>query len=137
MDIRYLAYAIYCKYSQLEMNAGHMLQLHLAPRYGDYEFTWLEKFGPIYRLKGCFGEDRLMVSDPIALQYILKSASLSTDPPSQMPPSWCAGRQMWRLSKVAFLISIEMITVCLGDAHRRVRTALNPGFTAMAVKNYQ
>ncbi|KAJ7804507.1 hypothetical protein B0H14DRAFT_3774206 [Mycena olivaceomarginata] len=29
----------------------------LVPEYGDHEFQWLKKFGPVYRLKGCFGID--------------------------------------------------------------------------------
>ncbi|KAJ7769724.1 cytochrome P450 [Mycena olivaceomarginata] len=52
---------------------GNMLQLLLSPSYGDYEFTWLKLYGPIYRLKGCFRQNRLMVSDPLASQYILNS----------------------------------------------------------------
>jgi hypothetical protein len=34
---------------------GHMLQLLLPATYGDYEFGWQELYGPVYRLKGCFG----------------------------------------------------------------------------------
>ncbi|KAJ7860042.1 cytochrome P450 [Mycena leptocephala] len=51
----------------------HMLRLWLPPTYGDYEFNWQRVYGPFYRLKGCFGQDRLMVSDPGSLQYILNS----------------------------------------------------------------
>jgi hypothetical protein len=75
---------------------GNMLQLLLPPSYGDYEFTWLKRYGPIYRLKECFGvswvhrcrfvtsrppqQDRLMVSDPLAFQYILNSAQFVHGP---------------------------------------------------------
>ncbi|KAJ7789750.1 hypothetical protein B0H14DRAFT_3572647 [Mycena olivaceomarginata] len=45
----------------------------LVPEYGDHEFQWLKKFGPVYRLKGCFGQDRLVVADPLALHHILGS----------------------------------------------------------------
>ncbi|KAJ7934335.1 cytochrome P450 [Mycena leptocephala] len=57
-----------------------MLQLVLAPTYGDYEFNWQKLYGPVYRLKGCFGEDRLMVSDPVSLQYILNSPHFAFGP---------------------------------------------------------
>ncbi|KAJ7881571.1 cytochrome P450 [Mycena olivaceomarginata] len=48
-----------------------MLQLLVPPQYGDHEFTWLKEFGSVYLVKGCFGQNRLMISDPSALQYIL------------------------------------------------------------------
>jgi hypothetical protein len=34
---------------------GHVLQLMIAQTYGEYEFKWLKTYGPVYRLKGCFG----------------------------------------------------------------------------------
>ncbi|KAF7354135.1 Cytochrome P450 [Mycena venus] len=84
---------------------GHILQLILPPQYGDYEFRWQDKFGPVYRIKGCFGEDRLLVADPAALQYILNS------------PNFERGGA--------------------GKEHRRMRAALNFGFSAAAVRRYQ
>ncbi|KAJ7442359.1 cytochrome P450 [Mycena galericulata] len=102
---------------------GHMLQLLLAPQYGDYEFKWLTQFGAVYRLKGCFGQDRLMVSDPLAVQYILKSAHFGHDPVLKNVLNILTGKTS--------VLSLE------GEMHRRVRTALNVGFTASAVRNYQ
>jgi hypothetical protein len=67
---------------------GNMQQLLLSSTYGEYEFRWQKLYGPVYRLKGCFElvrlhrtfsllipsqQDRLMVSDPVSLQYILNS----------------------------------------------------------------
>lgn len=34
---------------------GHMRELVLSSRYGDYEFAWQRLYGSVYRLKGCFG----------------------------------------------------------------------------------
>ncbi|KAJ7447240.1 hypothetical protein FB451DRAFT_782447 [Mycena latifolia] len=48
---------------------GNMLQLVLAEHYGDHEFKWQKQYGPLYRVKGCFGEDRLVISDPLALRH--------------------------------------------------------------------
>ncbi|KAJ7442348.1 cytochrome P450 [Mycena galericulata] len=102
---------------------GDMLQLLLAPQYGDYEFKWLKEFGAVYRLKGCFGQDRLMVSDPLALQYILKSADFVHDPVQK--------------NVINILFGKTSVLGLEGEMHRRVRTALNIGFTASAVRNYQ
>ncbi|KZT27521.1 cytochrome P450 [Neolentinus lepideus HHB14362 ss-1] len=41
---------------------------------GECEFEWQELFGAVYRMKGLFGADRLMVADPKALQYMYQSA---------------------------------------------------------------
>ncbi|KAJ7670287.1 hypothetical protein B0H17DRAFT_948895, partial [Mycena rosella] len=60
---------------------GNMKQLVLAENYGEHEFQWQKKYGPLYRVKGCFGEDRLVVSDPQALRHILNNPSI-TRPPS-------------------------------------------------------
>ncbi|KAJ6523752.1 hypothetical protein B0H19DRAFT_1276840 [Mycena capillaripes] len=59
---------------------GNMIQLVLADNYGDHEFGWPKQFGPVYRVKGCFGEDRLMVSDSQALKYILNNPAIIHSP---------------------------------------------------------
>ncbi|KAJ7447215.1 hypothetical protein FB451DRAFT_980861, partial [Mycena latifolia] len=61
---------------------GNMPQLVLAENYGDHEFKWQKQYGPLYRVKGCFGEDRLVISDPQALRHIINDPSI-TRPPSQ------------------------------------------------------
>ncbi|KAJ7916681.1 hypothetical protein B0H13DRAFT_1609137 [Mycena leptocephala] len=75
-------------------SAGHMLQLILPSRYGDYEFAWLKVYGSVYRLKGCVGANFntspsyllilftgvLSVSDPLVLQYILNSTNFRHAP---------------------------------------------------------
>ncbi|KAJ7113165.1 cytochrome P450 [Mycena epipterygia] len=114
---------------------GNMLQLFLPPAYGEYEFKWQKLYGPIYRLKGCFGvssiplslipilhspsqQDRLMVADPLALQYILNSPHFEHSP---------------LLEHLLDLLYEMDSVICLkGEGHRRVRAALNPGFSASA-----
>ncbi|KAJ7158005.1 cytochrome P450 [Mycena crocata] len=102
---------------------GHVLQLFLSPQYGDYEFRWLKLYGGVYRLKGCFGQDRLMISDPLALQYILHS------------PKFQHGPLLEKM--VDLLFGKESVVGVNGDIHKRLRTGLNIGFTASAVHNYQ
>ncbi|KAF7336324.1 Cytochrome P450 [Mycena venus] len=59
---------------------GHMLQLLLPPQYGSYEFQWQKVYGPVYRIKGCFGQERLVVSDPLALQCIFNPETFDHAP---------------------------------------------------------
>ncbi|KAJ6569248.1 cytochrome P450 [Mycena capillaripes] len=100
---------------------GHMLQLWLSPCYGDHEFTWL-KYGSVYRINGCFGENRLMVSDPQALHHILHSSNFGKSPFNE---------GMTRL-----VCGDKSVIAVKGDEHRRLRAALNIGFTAAAVRKY-
>ncbi|KAJ7814940.1 hypothetical protein B0H13DRAFT_450374 [Mycena leptocephala] len=59
---------------------GHMLQLVMPPMYGDYEFEWQKTYGLVYRLKGYFGQDQLMISDPAGLKYVLNSPHFRRGP---------------------------------------------------------
>ncbi|KAF8214803.1 cytochrome P450 [Mycena galopus ATCC 62051] len=98
---------------------GHMLQLLLPRTYGDYEFEWQKLYGPIYRLRGCFGQERLMTSDPVSLQYILNS------------PHFAFGPLMEKL--VHLLHGKESIMGVKEEDHKRLRAALSIWFTAAAV----
>ncbi|KAJ7804521.1 cytochrome P450 [Mycena olivaceomarginata] len=100
-----------------------MLQLMLPRQYGDHEFRWLKQFGSVYRLKGCFGQDRLLVGDPLAMQYILGS------------PLFGRAGVLYVLSELLF--GKQSVIGADGDEHRRIRAGLNVGFTATAVRNYQ
>ncbi|KAJ7652472.1 cytochrome P450 [Mycena polygramma] len=59
---------------------GHLRQLILSAQYGDYEFGWLKLYGPVYRIRGFWREDRLMVSDPVALRYMVNSPVFTREP---------------------------------------------------------
>ncbi|KAJ6536352.1 cytochrome P450 [Mycena capillaripes] len=102
---------------------GNMRQLLLAARYGDYEFEWLKHYGPVYRTKGCFGQDRLMVADPLALQFLLNSPTVTRSPNSD--------------NTAELMFGEKSVITARGNEHRRLRAAMNPGFTAAAVRNYQ
>ncbi|KAK7045253.1 cytochrome P450 [Favolaschia claudopus] len=102
---------------------GNTLQILTTPIYGEYEFKWLRKYGSVYRVKGCFGEDRLMISDPAALQVILNGRQYY-----KMGPS---------LDNTAHLIyNKDCLWLCKEEEHKRLRTALNSGFSAPAVRTY-
>jgi hypothetical protein len=36
-------------------SSGNMIPLYLAKNYGDVEFQWQKIYGPLYRIRGCFG----------------------------------------------------------------------------------
>ncbi|KAJ6465396.1 cytochrome P450 [Mycena sanguinolenta] len=101
---------------------GNMLQLTLPREYGDNEFAWLKAFGAVYRLKGCFGENRLFISDPIALQYILNSPLFPHGPTQK--------------TGIDLLFPENCVMAQQGDAHKRLRAAMNPSFTGAAVRNF-
>ncbi|KAJ7205225.1 cytochrome P450 [Mycena pura] len=102
---------------------GNMLQLMLSPQYGTYEFEWSKVYGSVYRIKGCLGRDRIMVSDPIALQYILNSGMFGFSSTVQALIHWLFGpRSVMALNDVD---------------HKQLRAALNPAFTAAAVRQCQ
>ncbi|KAK7007998.1 cytochrome P450, partial [Favolaschia claudopus] len=101
---------------------GNMLQLTLSPTYGDYEFEWLKKYGSVYRIKGLFGEDRLMISDTAALQRMVNREHFTLG-----PTLGNANRLVHNAGAV--LLAEER-------DHKRLRAPLNAGFTAAAVRSY-
>ncbi|KAK7008395.1 cytochrome P450 [Favolaschia claudopus] len=105
-----VAAAIYAIFQDRPRLRGYLILT--TPVYGEYEFKWLRKYGAVYRVKGCFGEDRLMISDPAALQVILN------------------GRQYYKMGPSPRQFG------ALEEEHKRLRTALNSGFSAPAVRTY-
>ncbi|KAJ7740374.1 cytochrome P450 [Mycena metata] len=99
---------------------GHMLQLFLPAEYGAHEFNWQKLYGPVYRLKGCFGQDRLMVSDPLALQHVLNSNHFEHGPSID--------------NAVSSLFEEKCVMAAKGETHKRLRAAMHIGFTASAVR---
>ncbi|KAK7050664.1 cytochrome P450 [Favolaschia claudopus] len=102
---------------------GHMRELFFAPKYGNFEFQWLRKYGAVYQIKGPFGESRLVVADPAAMQYIL-----NTPAHFRFSPSFD--------HSVRLLYPEQSVIRAHGEDHQRLRTALNPGFSAAAVRSY-
>ncbi|KAJ7764292.1 cytochrome P450 [Mycena metata] len=87
-----------------------MLQLLLPPEHGDHEFAWLKKFGPVYLIKGCFG-------------YILNSPHFEHGPNSE--------------NVMDLILDRNAVVASKGETHKRLRAALNIGFTSSAVRNYR
>ncbi|KAJ7051710.1 cytochrome P450 [Mycena amicta] len=89
--------------------------------FGAFETVWNKTYGAVYRFKGSFGRDRLMVSDPTALQFIFNSDDLQNAPAIQALITWL----------------FTEAGVGTRKDHRHLRAALNVGFTSAMVRNYQ
>ncbi|KAJ7249787.1 cytochrome P450 [Mycena haematopus] len=102
---------------------GNMLEMVLASPYGKHEVLWQKAYGSVFKFKGCFGQDRLMVSDPLAVQYIVNSSHFSLSPGLQ--------------TMAGMVLGDNSMLGLRGQAHKRIRNEFNIGFTAAAVRNYQ
>ncbi|KAJ7764299.1 cytochrome P450 [Mycena metata] len=124
---------------------GHIRQLILSAPYGAHEFKWLDVYGSVYALKGCFGQERLMVADPLALQHILNSPKFGRAPILDNTASLLFGEgSVITASGGCILFSRRNrayvdadVWTEAGSEHRRLRSALNMGFTAAAVRGYE
>ncbi|KAJ7054835.1 cytochrome P450 [Mycena amicta] len=101
---------------------GNLLQTLLPKRYGEHETSWQQTYGGVYRFKGGFGRDRLMVSDVAALQHIFNSNDFISSPA--------------HLALVHWLFSPRGVLGVYGKEHRQIRATLNVGFTSAAVRSY-
>ncbi|KAJ7749821.1 cytochrome P450 [Mycena maculata] len=100
---------------------GHMPQLLLSEEYGEHEFQWQEKYGQVYSIKGCFGEPRLMISDPETAKYIINNSDLFVFGPSHQ-----------KIANVLF--GRGSVFLARGETHRRLRGIMNPSFSANNVR---
>ncbi|KAF9257257.1 cytochrome P450 [Marasmius fiardii PR-910] len=104
---------------------GNLPELLLAHPYGKFEFEWQKQFGSTYRLKGCFFEDLLLISDPAALRFILNNHTLFDLSPTR--------------NLVARTVLGEEGLLALrsgGQAHRRIKNAFSSTFTFSRLQPY-
>ncbi|CAK5283301.1 unnamed protein product [Mycena citricolor] len=104
---------------------GNLAELLLAPVYGQYEFTWLKRFGSVYQIRGCFGRTQIVIADPVAMNYVFSSPKWDQTPPMSTMMSMAFGLQ-----------SVEGFRAA-GPEHRHLRGALNGAFTASVVQGYE
>ncbi|CAL1711674.1 unnamed protein product [Somion occarium] len=93
---------------------GNLPQV-LQSEVGEVDWRWQEQFGGIVHMKGSFGDDRLWVSDPKALQYIYQTSGYNF-------PKQPERRVLSRL------LSGEGILWADGEVHKRHRKAMLPAF---------
>ncbi|KAG6821030.1 hypothetical protein H0H93_007920 [Arthromyces matolae] len=79
------------------------------------DFKYQGQFGDVVRVKGAFGEDRLLISDPKALQYIFHTSGYNF-------VKWPERTEISRVLMGRGLLWAD------GDTHKRQRKVMLPGF---------
>ncbi|CAK5271730.1 unnamed protein product [Mycena citricolor] len=102
---------------------GNLAQLLFSRNYGDYEFQWQESYGDVYVIRGVLGQTRLMVSDPVALNHLLQNDDVHLAP--------------MMLAFNRSLFGRENAMALRDAAHRKLRAALNLGFSPSVIKGYR
>ncbi|KAJ7315704.1 hypothetical protein DFH08DRAFT_820275 [Mycena albidolilacea] len=142
---------------------GHMLQLtlprHFGASFGEFEFDWLKLYGPAYWIKACFGvswlhrrplpylvasqQDRLIIADPVALQYIFNISNFEKGSTRNMILHLMNGNFSLRCVKGKIIPTNNTWQNVLnhlynmGDTHKRFCAAMNNKFNAPIVRRYQ
>ncbi|TFK44496.1 cytochrome P450 [Crucibulum laeve] len=87
------------------------------------DFKYQEMYGDVVRVKGPFGEDRLLISDPKALQYIFHTSGYGF-------LKWPERTEISRILMGRGLLWAD------GNIHRRQRKVMMPGFGAPESKAF-
>jgi len=90
---------------------------------GAADFKYQEKYGDIVKIKGPFGEDRLLLSDPKALQYIFHTSGYNF-------LKWPERTEISRVLMGRGLLWAD------GETHRRQRKVMLPGFGTPESKSF-
>ncbi|KAG5338976.1 hypothetical protein C0989_005437 [Termitomyces sp. Mn162] len=102
---------------------GNLAQL-VEGQAAETEFKWQGQYGDIVKFKGIFGEDRLLISDPKALQYIYQTSGYRF---VKQPER----REISRLTSGRGIVWAE------GETHKRQRKVMLPGFSGSEARYYQ
>ncbi|KIK60889.1 hypothetical protein GYMLUDRAFT_597826 [Collybiopsis luxurians FD-317 M1] len=101
---------------------GNMADLMQNPA-GTTEFSWQETYGGVVKFKAPLGMDRLLISDPKALQYILQTSGYR----------WCKYPERTEISRLS---TGRGLLWADGDVHKRQRKVMLPGFGTPEAKNF-
>ncbi|KAJ7730280.1 cytochrome P450 [Mycena olivaceomarginata] len=107
---------------------GHVLKLMIAQTYGEYEFKCLKTYGPVHRLKGCFGQNRLMVADLLASQFTMNSPHFELSPSVQ--------NMILILKLLERVGGVGGVGGVTGKEHKRLRNEFNTVFAAGTTRSY-
>ncbi|KAJ3768943.1 cytochrome P450 [Lentinula raphanica] len=100
-------------------NMGELMQNQA----GLTEISWQKTYGNVVRFKAPFGMDRLLVSDPKALQHILMTSGYR----------WRKYEERKELSRIT---SGKGLLWADGNTHKRQRKVMLPGFGTPEAKNF-
>ncbi|KAL0955427.1 hypothetical protein HGRIS_001673 [Hohenbuehelia grisea] len=101
---------------------GNLPEYH-QNQVGETDFKWMDLYGGIVKYKAPFGEDRLMISDAKALQYIFQTAGYNF-------PKVPERRELSRI------ITGRGILYAEADDHKRHRKVMLPGFGGPEAKSF-
>ncbi|KAF9024368.1 cytochrome P450 [Hymenopellis radicata] len=130
--VLFLAFRLYRKRISIDMIRGppspswllgHQYMLRHAKNVGDYETAWYRDYGSVFRIAGVLSEPVLLVSDPMALQYILQAS----------------GYQFPKALDTTRLLAAFFGNGLLGannQDHPRQRKILNSAFSAVHLQSY-
>ncbi|KZV60944.1 cytochrome P450 [Peniophora sp. CONT] len=90
---------------------------------GDVEFLWLREFGGAWKVHGPLGDERLMLADPKALQYVLQTSGYRYPKRGD----WRAQQRM-RLG--------DGLAWAHGEQHRRQRRIMDPAYSPPQLKSF-
>ncbi|KAK0506711.1 cytochrome P450 [Armillaria luteobubalina] len=94
---------------------GHEHVLRNQDNAGDLETTWRRKYGSLFRIGGCFGQNILVVCDPKALEHVFH--------PSHPYP---------KSKDAVFILGLftgKGLGIVDSETHHRQRKILNPAFS--------
>ncbi|KAJ6623728.1 cytochrome P450 [Mycena sp. CBHHK59/15] len=89
---------------------------------GKADFKWQERFGDIVRVKGLFGSNSLLISDPKALHHIYHSGYQI--------------RKQGIRAELTYLLTGPGLAAADGENHRRQRKINSPAFGTNDAKSY-
>ncbi|TFK51307.1 cytochrome P450 [Heliocybe sulcata] len=88
----------------------------------DFHRSLLEQYGSVAKVAGFLGEERLFISDPLALYHIVIKEL----------PQWDEPRFFYRLN---YLLFGDGVLAAEGEEHRKQRKMLNPVFSAKHLRD--
>ncbi|KAL1754878.1 cytochrome P450 [Schizophyllum commune] len=101
---------------------GNLPELLRSPA-AEIEFDWQERYGGAVKYNGGFGEQLLMISDPVAAQYVVQTSGYGFIRPSDR-------KEVSRQLLGRGILTVE------GHDHKRHRRIMVPGLSSMEVNSF-
>ncbi|KAL1681035.1 cytochrome P450 [Schizophyllum commune] len=101
---------------------GNLAEL-LRSAAAEIEFEWQERYGGVVKYNGAFGEQLLMISDPVAAQYVVQTSGYGFIRPSDR-------KEVSRQLLGRGILTVE------GHDHKRHRRIMVPGLSSVEVNSF-